>query len=195
MNFIVDLDGTLINSIPVHIDSFIRVFKRKGLDDEERLRKKLKELMGRPVKDIIKELFSSLSEEEIEEIWKEKWEDTLKHFDEIEEMKGATEVLNELKKRGKVALVTSSSREFVELVLKKFGWKFDLVVTSDDVEEGKPDTEPYEKVIEEFGRDILVIGDTENDEVPAKKLGLKFLRFGRDVREWREVLDFIKVKK
>ena len=165
------------------------------MDDEERLRKKLKELMGRPVKDIIEELFPSLSEEEIEEIWKEKWEDTLKHFDEIEEMRGATEVLNELKKRGRVALVTSSSREFVELVLKKFGWEFDLVVTFDDVEEGKPDTEPYEKVIEEFGRDILVIGDTENDEVPAKKLGLRFLRFGRDIKELKEVLDFIKVKK
>jgi len=195
MDFILDLDGTLINSIPVHIDSFIRVFKRRGLDDEERLRKKLNELMGKPVKDIIRELFPSLSEEEVKEVLKEKWEDTLEHFDEIEEMKGATEVLNELKRMGRVALVTSSSREFVELVLKKFGWEFDLVVTSDDVEEGKPDTEPYEKVIEEFGRDILVIGDTENDEVPAKKLGLKFLRFGRDVREWKEVLDFTKVKK
>ena len=60
-----------------------------------------------------------------------------------------------------------------------------------DVKKGKPNTEPYELVIKKLGKPELVVGDAVNDEIPAKKLGLRFLRFGRDIKKLDEVFRYV----
>ena len=71
----------------------------------------------------------------------------------------------------KWVIVTSARREFVDM-LPIAGEK---VITIDDVKNGKPETEPYEKAAEMMKvkhENIMVVGDSINDMIPAKKLGM-----------------------
>ena len=100
----------------------------------------------------------------------------------------ASKILNKLRQMSyKIAVVTSSKRYFADQVIENLGWKIDLVVSADDVKNPKPSTEAYEKVIKKFGNPDVIVGDGINDEIPAKKLGLKFLRFGRDIKKLDQV--------
>jgi HAD superfamily hydrolase (TIGR01509 family) len=65
------------------------------------------------------------------------------------------------------AIATSSSRRFVDNVLGRFGFapRFQFILTSEDVIEGKPHPEIYEKAAAIFGlppRQVMVLEDSEN---------------------------------
>ena len=73
---------------------------------------------------------------------------------ELRSTPGASEALAAMKERGiTCALVTSGEREYVDLVLEKFGWtdQFSAVVTLESVTRLKPDPEPYLKALEALG--------------------------------------------
>jgi beta-phosphoglucomutase len=76
----------------------------------------------------------------------------------------------------KIALVTSSSREVTDMVLKKYKLNsfFDVVITGDDIQNGKPHPEPYLaaiKKLREKASDIVVVEDSLNGILSAKNAG------------------------
>jgi HAD superfamily hydrolase (TIGR01509 family) len=65
------------------------------------------------------------------------------------------------------AIATGSARRFVHNVLGRFDFapRFDFVLTSEDVVEGKPNPEIYQKAAARFGlepRQVMVLEDSEN---------------------------------
>jgi HAD superfamily hydrolase (TIGR01509 family) len=65
------------------------------------------------------------------------------------------------------AIATSSSRRFVDNVLGRFDFapRFQFILTSEDVVEGKPHPEVYQQAAAQFGlppRQIMVLEDSEN---------------------------------
>lgn len=100
--------------------------------------------------------------------------------------------LLKLREKGlKLAILSDAPRlkawlRLVELKLDSF---FDIVVTFDDTGKTKPDSEPFEKVLEKLNlqpEDCVMVGDwPERDLVGAKKAGLhtifaKYGYFGKD---------------
>ncbi|MEK7580147.1 MAG: HAD family phosphatase [Patescibacteria group bacterium] len=76
----------------------------------------------------------------------------------------------------KVALTTSSHKETQQLVFDKFALSsfFDLVITAEDIVNGKPNPEPYLKTIKRLklpAEQCLVIEDSVNGVISAKKAG------------------------
>ncbi|QIK84919.1 HAD family phosphatase [Sanguibacter sp. HDW7] len=69
---------------------------------------------------------------------------------------GAAELLADLRERGvPCALVTMSYREMVQHLLDALpAGTFDVVVTGDEVERGKPDPEPYLRAADLLGVDV-----------------------------------------
>ena len=198
MIILFDLDGTLLDSHALHIGSFVKIFEEKTMPKRMKNKSKaeIKELieqyMGMPVRAIFKQLFPKKSRDEIDKLNRKKWEYTLDGIQEVTEIENATKVLNELRKyKHKIALVTSSRSKFTNIMLQKFNWKVDVVVTANQVKKGKPNTEAYELVMKRLGKPDLVIGDSVNDEIPAKKLGLKFLRLGRDIKNLEEIFKYL----
>lgn len=108
-----------------------------------------------------------------------KWEILRKHEDEQTRTsvlkKGMAEILGLLGERGvRTALVTNNSRMNARRLLKKFGLRFDAVLTRED---GlwKPSGAPLTRVMEKFGfspDECCVVGDTLFDVWAAQDAGI-----------------------
>ncbi len=90
----------------------------------------------------------------------------------VHEIPGAKETFRRLHDAGvKVALDTGFTRDIVDVVLKRLGWKdnplIDITVTSDEVERGRPQPDMVYKAMKELGikdaRRVAKVGDTPSD--------------------------------
>ena len=79
-----------------------------------------------------------------------------------------------------LAIVSGAARPEIEPVVEGAGLAdaFDLIVTSDDVERGKPDPEGYRRALALFDQnihagDVLVLEDTEAGVASAKAAGMR----------------------
>jgi HAD superfamily hydrolase (TIGR01509 family) len=97
---------------------------------------------------------------------------------DIEIMAGVEEVLKALTPRYKMAVVTSSRRQYFDIIhtnteLLPF---FDLILTREDYKNSKPDPEPYQLALEKLGitaDEALVIEDSERGVTAAHRAGIR----------------------
>ncbi len=158
-----DLDGTLLDSMEARIDAWIGAFAKYGVEIP---RSQLRPLIGLPGVDLAGRYYSnpSIIEETEENIFS-------KNLPQIDLFPDVFPTFNLLLKKGmKIVIVTSGRKQAVSMIKLPVS----DVVTIDDVIRGKPDTEPYEKALKLMQlkpRDVLVVGDSENDMIPAKTMG------------------------
>lgn len=87
-----------------------------------------------------------------------------------------------LKSKGyKIAVCSNSIRETIDLMMEKAGLDnyLDFIVSNQDVKEGKPNPEVYERAINYFGfqaAECLVVEDNENGIRAAKAAGTHVLK-------------------
>ena len=171
-----DLDGTLIQTTGIIIDTFKVTFKKYfpqlTLTEDD-----YTNMLGQT-------LFTTFgyytsSKEEVDEIVS--FYRTYSN-DMIEEglltYPGANEVLSFLKKKKiKVGVVTSKMRKVASHHLEITGLKdyIDGIIGYEDVVEHKPSPEPIEKALDLLGAkktSTVYVGDHENDIIAAKKAGI-----------------------
>lgn len=121
---------------------------------------------------------------------------------------GFTDLIEYLRKKYRIALVTSSGRDVQEKVFNTFGLHphFDLIVTGDMVSHGKPHPEPYLLALEKLGlrgEDCVVIEDSDNGVNSAQAAGIKTIAvthtFPKEkiahadfvVKNLREIMDLV----
>ena len=152
---IFDLDGTLVDSMPIHFEAWCEALEQVGAGGV------FKEdvfyaMGGRPTKDIVVQLNEeyglNLDPSTVAFAKKEafmKRLDTVTLYDEVVEYAKSW--------RGKVpmAIATGGTRVVAEKTLQVLGLSdlFDEVVTADDVTVGKPDPEVFLKAAERIGID------------------------------------------
>jgi len=167
---ILDLDGTLADTIEAHIEAARKALKELGYDvPKEELRKRF----GIPLKEILNDLKIYVDYEEVSKKRLEFFD-----FSKIKLIDGAEEFLVRAKMKHKLALVTNTEKKLTYKILEHLGIKnyFDLILTRDDVRKGKPDVEPYVRVVlyfKEHVKNCIAIGDSIYDLIPAKRLGMK----------------------
>lgn len=94
---------------------------------------------------------------------------------------GVYNLINEAKRLGlKVGIASSSNRSWIDEFLTKFNLHqfFDVIKTSEDVENVKPDPALYIKAVESLGikpNEALAIEDSVNGSLAAVQAGLKCL--------------------
>lgn len=175
---IFDFDGVIVNSEPVHEKAEIQTCQEFGLDVP---RGEWENFRGKRIDDI----FSFVSRKygdgsaPIEKMIERKIELYLLHaLESLELIPGAYEFLEEMAGSGKyrLALTTSGRKYQQEKILSKFDLAkfFEIIVTADNVKNGKPDPEPYlvtAKMLAEEPRNCLVIEDSDNGIISAKAAG------------------------
>ncbi|MFD6439592.1 pyrophosphatase PpaX [Peribacillus sp. NPDC060186] len=169
-----DLDGTLINTIELIIDSFT-----KTLDHyfpEQFKREDIIPFIGPTLVDT----FSSIDSERVDEMIAFYREHNWKNHDLlVTQYEGVFETIQTLKQSGyKLAVVTTKKRDVVEkgLRLSKLDQFFEVVVTLDDVEKAKPDPEPLVKALKQLGsapEEAIMVGDSYHDILGGKNTGTK----------------------
>lgn len=168
-----DLDGTLIDTNELIIDSFKHTFK--VLKDIEPERDQIISWFGEPLFKTMGKFFDDV--EEAISIYREY---NLNHHDErISLYNNTKEMLISLRKRGyKLGIVTSKNKGTALKGLEFLGIRdyFDAIVTSDDVENHKPHREPVLKACGLLSippEEVIMVGDSMYDILSGRSAGSK----------------------
>ena len=147
---IFDIDGVLVDSMRFHADAWANVFYEVGINIT---REDIYALEGSNERAIIKAIFQKAGKEpepwHFEYLVNKKRE--IFEFDMIKPFKSIPGCLKKLKRYFKLAAVSGSSRNVVEKVMNKFfSGCFEVIITGEDLERGKPDPAPFLKALEKL---------------------------------------------
>ena len=177
---IFDMDGVLIDSMKYHIYSWSKAFEVLGL---KTTKKEILLFEGmsskKTINMILKKNNITLTNNEKNKLQTNRKEILNKTFKFViyEEV---LEILYFLKSKNiRLGLVTGSNREFTNKIIEKyFKNLFDVIITGDDIKNGKPNSKPYEKAKQKFDfkdSDFLVIENAPLGIESAKKAKLKVI--------------------
>jgi len=171
-----DLDGTLIETTQIILDTFVETFD-KFFPDVKLSEDELTNLLGQTLYKTFE--FYTDSKEKVDEV--------VQYYREISNLKieqglkaypYALETLIYLKKKKvTVGVVTSKMKKIATYHLEITGLLpyIDGIIGYEDVVLHKPSPEPIEKALELFGAKkstTIYVGDHENDIIAAKKAGI-----------------------
>ncbi len=141
---IFDMDGVLVNTVPLHFKAWKKMFKEYGKDFSfEDYKAKVD---GIPRMDGAKAILSELSDEEVKEAASRKQQIFLEILDneEVNVYKGTIDLINKIKEIGiKVAAISSSKNCITILSRAQIDTLFDVIITGNDIKRGKPDPEIF----------------------------------------------------
>ena len=174
-----DMDGLLIDSEPLWLQTETAVMARLGADWTEQdqaqllggsLERTVRYLLGKATRpaspDVVAEWLMSGIAERVRR-------------DGVPVQPGARELLASVRAAGLPnALVTSSERAFMEAVLASTGMRFDVLVCADDVTGTKPDPEPYllaAKLVGLQPADCFALEDSPNGVASAEAAGCQVI--------------------
>ena len=167
-----DLDGTLVNTYELILQSFLYTFHQFGFNEIKR------EDCYKFIGPTLHESFSSVAPDQAEEMIRYYRTFNKKHHDElVREFPGVHKTVQTLSKQGyKLGVVSTKVREMVFKALDKTNLTpyFPVVITLDEVEKAKPDPEPLNKAMHLLGakpESTLMVGDSYHDILGAKNSG------------------------
>ncbi len=175
---LMDLDGTLIDTLDLHIESFQWILKRLGKDVKS---SDLEHLMGRTPNDIIQSFLQNLTPEEVYKAANEKEEYLEGLLLHVKPYQGVTKFLMDCKNNNvKTVVISSTYKDLVFTLLRKAGLLqyIDEIVSGDEISRGKPDPEPFLKGLEksETDRDHVVgFGDSIFDAYSCTSADIRFI--------------------
>ena len=178
-SIVFDLDGLLLDTEPIFEEAASRLLARRGLAPVAEV---FQAMMGIPARQALQHFRAHYGlSETVTELATESGQ---LFFEVLGEqpaplMTGVRELLDELERRGlPKAIATSSSARYVERILQphELQQRFAFVLTCDDVRQGKPFPEVYEKAAARFGHaptEMLVFEDSPNGLRAAKAAGAR----------------------
>ncbi|SEF95655.1 sugar-phosphatase [Thermomonospora echinospora] len=141
---IFDLDGTLIHTEPRNRVLWTRLFERHGVAHDEAL---IASFAGRRGHEVLAELLHLFPGRTVEELFRQAIEyEEHPDWPDAEPVPGAVELVHSLHAEGvPLGLVTSGMRPYAHGLLEELGITrlLDVIVTADDVRNGKPHPEGY----------------------------------------------------
>jgi 16S rRNA pseudouridine516 synthase len=173
---LIDMDGFLINSEQLYLEANITYFKQFNFEFTEALHR---QGTGKKFDKWITSVVPL--DKSGEEILKER---NVIFFDLVRQklalLAGAKELLELLHSKFKTALVTSSERDYIDLVFEKTHIEqyFDLQITGDMVTLGKPDPECYLMAAEQLKvepSECIVFEDAPSGILAGKNAGMKVI--------------------
>ncbi len=174
---IFDMDGVIIDSIPLHKKTYSEIFKKMNVPFSI---EKFDEINGRHIEDAfnyIKENYGGNFN--VNKAVKKKKEKNIEISKKAHLMKGTKKLIKILAdKNFNLILATSATKKEAENVFKRFNLNqyFDCVITGEDVEHSKPNPEIFVSCIKKLNlnkKNSVVIEDSPKGIKAAKKAGMK----------------------
>lgn len=183
VGFIFDIDGTLVDSNELHVDSWDRAFRRFG---KEFPRKKLRAQIGKGSDQYLPEF---LTPDEIERFGKDldDYRSELfrrEYLPKVRPFPKVRELFQRIHGDNKASVLASSGKKadtkyYIDLL--KIGDLIEGYVSGDDADRSKPAPDIFTASLEKLGgispAGAVSIGDTKFDIEAAAKTGLKTIAF------------------
>ncbi|HYF39943.1 MAG TPA: HAD family hydrolase [Gemmatimonadales bacterium] len=180
---ILDVDGTLIDTNPAHVEAWHRAFDRLGFDvPRERIipeigkggDKLVPSVLGREAEEQVGDTLREIQNHEFLAVAKQQ---------RFRVFSGAEEIFSECRKRGiRTAIATSSNEKHLTATLESAKFELqglaDVIVTRTEDESSKPSPDLVEAAVEQLGlpaADCVMVGDTVYDGQACKAAGVAFL--------------------
>jgi len=175
---IFDMDGTLVDNIPFHIEAWLSFLKKYDivLDPEE-----FQAQNHGNIDEMIRKFFGQdRSEAELKEFGQEKekiYRDLYKNH--IQEIEGLTELLKRMKKlQIKASLATMGDTPNIDFVLNKLNIRhfFHSLTGGHEIQLGKPDSEIFNLSLQKLNleaTDCMVIEDSTGGVLSALGAGIR----------------------
>ena len=165
------MDGTLLNSEGLSseaTDFGVHSITGRHLTEEEN-----RSLTGKPVKKVLQEWFPDKSDS----IYEAGIGYYRSRMGEISSYPGINKLLDNLRSKYKMAIVTSTHREQAMEILSKVGLLeyFSFIIGQDDTMMNKPDPEPVLLAMNRLGvtrEDCIFVGDQPYDIIAAHEAGI-----------------------
>lgn len=182
-----DLDGTLINTNNLIIASF--TYTLDQFCPGQFTRQDIVDFIGEPLEDSFKKV-SPESADEMVQVYRKH---NIQHHDDlVTEFPNVYETIRTLSEKGyPIGIVTTKRRKTVDMGLKLTGLDafFDVIVTMDDVNHAKPDSEPIDFALKQLGSSqacVYMVGDSPHDIQAGKNadvntVGVSWSVKGRDI--------------
>lgn len=186
---IFDLDGVIVNTVPLHFKAWQRMFSEYGREfDFDDYKEKVD---GIPRTDGARAILSDLSEEELEKAGNKKQSYFLEYLEKEDILVYDTTVrlINSLKKEKLKTAIISSSKNCLPILEKvKLLHLFDVAITGNDITKGKPDPQIFLMAARRLGVEparLVVFEDAILGVEAAKRAGMKCVgidRYGKPER-------------
>ncbi|MFZ0377403.1 MAG: HAD family phosphatase [Solirubrobacteraceae bacterium] len=185
--FLFDLDGTLIDSVYQHVLGWREALAGLGINlSVWKIHRRIGMSGGLFVSALARELETPLDPETLRALPKLHEDAFIRHYDTVQPLPGATELLSMLTEHGiPWAIATSGVERYAHLAREMLQLPDDTVfITRDQVRYAKPDPDLFLTAAERLGvdiRDSIVVGDSVWDLLAARRaraLGVGFLSGG-----------------
>lgn len=170
-----DLDGTLVDSLPLIFRTYRHVFDEMNIPWDE---KGIEKMIGLPLKDIGKH-FTGKEESRFEDLYQTYYHRDLDLFTRL--FPGTLDMLSNLEKRQiKLGIVTSKGKPGTKRTTAFTGIDrfMDVIITAHDLLKHKPDPEPLLHAVEFLGAHVsrtIYIGDSRFDILTGRNAGARTL--------------------
>jgi HAD superfamily hydrolase (TIGR01509 family) len=169
--WILDVDGTIIDSNAAHVEAWQRAFARHGHGiTAERIRVEIGKGGDKLVPSILGETAEEREGDTLRELQTEEFL-AIARVRRLSPFPGARELVAELRRRGiRTAIATSSGNEHLEALGKSSGLDLqhltDVLVNADDIQESKPAPDLIVAAVKKVGvpaAECVMVGDTPWD--------------------------------
>jgi beta-phosphoglucomutase len=179
---IFDMDGVLIDAMPFHAEAMKIAIKEET--NYEIDKKIVYQLEGMPSNNLVKEIFKiyninkELDQELIEKI-SERKKQLFKEIEDTHLIEGVPDLIKMLNEcKCLKAIVTGAAKKEIELTIDKMiGLKnFDVVVSGEDVEAGKPNSDPFVVALQKMNiksSECIVVENAPLGVEAANKAGIR----------------------
>ena len=182
------MDGVLIDAMSFHAEAFKIAMKEKINHDIDK--KNFYLLEGMPGPQLVKEIFKieqiknkeKISDQEqnlAKEISKRKGE-IFKEIQKARAFEGVKELLDSLNCNNCLkAIVSGATKQEVESLLNQNGINnFDIKITGEDLEDGKPDPEPFQTALQKLNlkpSDAIIVENAPLGVKSAIRAGVRYI--------------------
>ena len=179
-----DMDGVLIDAMPYHAEAFRIAFGEKA--NQEIDKRDVFLLEGMPSTELVKEIFKKINKSEgqiedslVESISKRKGQ-VFKEIQKAKAFEGVTELIESLNCDDCLkAVVSGASKQEVESLLNENNLNsFDILITGEDLEDGKPDPEPFQTALRKLNlkpSEAIIVENAPLGVESAIRAGVRYI--------------------
>lgn len=149
-----DLDGTLINSMPLHNKAWLETLKDHGADVDIQFLLDTAGMSSLRIVSILNERLGTKMDPAA--VSRDKRDRYLMHLDEVRTVPALMKIVEKYYQKLPMGIITGGSHEVVDMLLPKLGINhyFNCVVCSDDTKTGKDSVEPYQLAVQLLKVDV-----------------------------------------
>ena len=178
---IFDLDGTLFDTKDVNYNAYQNAIRMAEIDVKIDYDDFCKLYNGKNYREFLPKIISNISEEQLKKIHNLKKNIYQEYLDKAKKNDLLFLMIEEIKEKFYISIVTNASKKNVEDILEKFAVKnlFDLLITQEDVENPKPSAEGFLKAMNYFNiskENTIIFEDSEIGIQAAGKAEVDYVR-------------------